>query len=146
LIAVLTLTAFVLGVLGGGLAFAPRTMAHLYGTAVSIDGTNAGRTAGAAILALALLAWMSRRDVKEGKHTVGVTVLFVWFALKSVVAYVAVVDGVFHPVVGKMILFLDILLASIYGKLVFEEVLASRRTRIPYVKNCSLYTCDRIQR
>jgi hypothetical protein len=130
LTAVLTLTAIVLGVLGGGLGFAPRTMAHLYGTAESIDGANASRTAGAAILALAVLAWMSRRDAKEGKHTVGVTVLFVWFVLKSVVAYVAVIDGVFHPIVGKMILFFDVLLALIYGKLVVDGLLEFWRTTI----------------
>ena len=131
LIVVLTLTACMLGVLGGGLAFAPRTMAQLYGTALSTDGTNAGRTAGAAILALALLAWMSRREAKEGKAAVGITVLFVWFVLKSFVAYIAVMDGVFHPVVGKAILFFDVLLAIIYGKLVFEEMLRLRRTPIP---------------
>jgi len=105
-------------------------MAELYGTAESIDGANAGRTAGAAIFALALLAWMSRRDAKEGRYTAGVTVLFVWFALKSCVAYVAVVDGVFHPIVGKTILFFDALLALTYGKLVFDELRASHRTPI----------------
>jgi hypothetical protein len=130
LTAVLTLTAVVLGVLGGGLVFAPRTMAELYGTAESIDGANAGRTAGAAIFALALLAWMSRRDAKEGRYAAGVTVLFVWFALKSGVAYVAVVDGVFHPIVGKTILFFDVAITLIYGKLVLAELLASRRITI----------------
>jgi hypothetical protein len=112
---VLTLSAIVLGVLGGGLFAAPGRMAHLYGAAVSADGTNAGRTAGAAIFALAVLAWLSRAHVHDAGSAVGVPVLFVWFALKSLVAYVAVVEGAFNPIIGNMILLFDVLMAIVYG-------------------------------
>jgi len=93
--AVLTITAVVLGVLGGGLLAAPRGMAVLYGAAVSTGGTNAARTAGAAIFALAMLAWPSRGESQGASNVLGGRVLFVWFVLKSVVAYLAVVSAAF---------------------------------------------------
>jgi hypothetical protein len=120
--AILTLTALVLTVLGGGLLLVPNLVAALYGAAVSTDGTNAARTAGAAIFALGLLAWLSKRQ-KPGTTAVGIPVLFVWFVLKSVVAYLGVRNCVFHPFVGRTILFFDVLLAVIYGYYVFSIVL-----------------------
>jgi hypothetical protein len=123
---ILTLTACVLIFLGSGLLFAPGVMAGLYGTTVSVDGTNAARTAGAAVLALGVLAWLSRRPDIGGAGGVGVPVLFLWFALKSYVAYLGVRDGVFHPVAGRTILFFDVALAFVYG---FYSVLAVRRVR-----------------
>jgi hypothetical protein len=113
--AVLTVTAVVLFALGGGLLAAPRAMATLYGAAVSAEGTNAARTAGAAIFALGVLAWLSRGESRDGSGALGVRVLFVWFVLKSVVAYLAVIHAVFDPFVGKTVLFSDVLLAVIYG-------------------------------
>ena len=62
--AILTLTAIVLTVLGGGLFAVPRFMATLYGAPVRADSTNATRTAGAAILALGVPAWLTRRRSK----------------------------------------------------------------------------------
>jgi hypothetical protein len=121
--AMLTLTTVVLAVLGSGLLLVPNVVAALYGAAVSTDGINAARTAGAAIFALGLLAWLSKRQASEKTNAVGVPVLFVWFLLKSVAAYLGVRNRVFNPFVGRTILFFDVLLAVIYGYYVFSMVL-----------------------
>jgi hypothetical protein len=113
--AILTLTAVVLIVLGSGLILVPTVMARLYGAAVSLDGTNASRTAGAAIFSLGVLAWLSKRQEMGKTSAVGVPVLFVWFVLKSVVACIAVRGALFNPFVGRAILFFDVVLAVIYG-------------------------------
>lgn len=127
--AILTITAVVLCVLGGGLLAAPREMATLYGAAVSTEGTNAARTAGAAIFALGVLAWLSRGESQGGISVLGVRVLFVWFVLKSVVAYLAVIYAVFDPFVGKTVLFFDVLLAVIYGYYVVRLARVARGRR-----------------
>jgi hypothetical protein len=124
---ILTLTAVVLAVLGSGLLLVPNVVAALYGAAVSLDGTNAARTAGAAIFALGLLDWLSKRQEAGATTAVGVPVLFVWFLLKSVVAYLGVRNRVFDPFVGGTILFFDVLLAVIYGYYVFSMVLRAPR-------------------
>jgi hypothetical protein len=113
--AVFTLTAVVLVALGSGLLLVPNGMAALYGAVVSTGGTNSGRIAGAAIIALGLLAWLSRKQELGKAAAVSIPVLFVWFVLKSAVAWLGVRDEVFNPVVGRTILFFDVLLAVIYG-------------------------------
>ena len=85
----------------------PRLMATLYGATVSADGTNAARTAGAAILALGLLAWRTRRHKIETARAIGIPVLFVWFVLKSVVASLGVMHRVFDPMIGATVLFFE---------------------------------------
>ena len=112
---VLIVTAVVLVSLGSGLLFAPKVMASLYGTAISTDGTNASRTAGAAIFALGALAWVSKNQEPRLVNTVAVPILFLWFALKSFVAYLGVINHVFNPLMARTILFFDVLLAAIYG-------------------------------
>ena len=111
---VLTLTAVVLTVLGGGLTFANHWMAELYGATESIAGTNGSRTAGAAILALGLLAWTCRKQELRVVRATVVPVLSVWFVLKSIVAYSAVVANVFRAPVGQIIFAFDVALAVIY--------------------------------
>jgi hypothetical protein len=113
--ALLTLTAIVLAVLGGGLLLVPNLMAAFYGVPVTVDGTNAARTAGAAIFALGMLAWFSKRKEVGPTRAVSIPVLFVWFVLKSVVACLAVFNRVFDRSVGVTVLFFDVLLAAAYG-------------------------------
>jgi hypothetical protein len=112
---ILTLTAITLTALGSGLVFATHRMAVLYGTAESISGTNAARTAGAAILALGILAWLGRnQEVKVLRYAV-IPVLFVWFLAKTVVAYLAVVNGAFKSGVGTIVFAFDLIFTLIYG-------------------------------
>jgi len=108
----LTLIAVVLVVLGCGLLLAPAGMATLYGAETSAGGDNGSRMAGAAIVALGTLAWLSRRPAY---NALGVNVLFVWFALKSVVAWLAVRDHVFNAAVGWTVLCFDVFLALACG-------------------------------
>jgi hypothetical protein len=44
-----------------------------------------------------------------------VPVLFVWFVLKSIAAYSAIIDGIFKVPVGRTVFISDVLLAIIYG-------------------------------
>ncbi len=90
-------------------------LAKWYVWAYLRDGTNAARTAGAAIFALGVLAWLSKRQEAGITTAVGIPVLFVWFVLKSVVACLGVRNPVFNPFVGRTILFFDILFAFVYG-------------------------------
>jgi len=112
---ILTLTAITLTILGGGLIFATHSMALLYGTAESISGNNAARTAGAAILALGVLAWLGRSQEPNVLRNTVIPVLFIWFLVKSVVAYLALVNGIFKSSAGKIVFVSDLLLALIYG-------------------------------
>ena len=105
----------VLGMLGGGLFLVPRSVGALYGASASSNGTNAAQTAGAAIFALGILAWIGQRRGAGAAERIAVPVLFVWFGLKSVVAYVAVEQRLFYPTVGMTILIFDLLLAIVYG-------------------------------
>jgi len=118
--AILTLTAAVLLILASGLVMVPNVMGALYGTAVSPSGTSAARTAGAAIFSLCTLAWLSRKQEVGAVRTLAIQVLFVWFVLKSIVAYLAVANGVFNPFVGQAVLFFDVLLTIIYGYYFFS--------------------------
>jgi hypothetical protein len=112
---ILTITAVTLTVLGSGLMFATHRMAVLYGAAESISGTNAARTAGAAILALGILAWLGRnQEVMILRYTV-IPVLFVWFLAKTVVAYLAMVNDVFKSGVGTIVFVFDLIFTLIYG-------------------------------
>jgi len=121
---IVTLTGLVLVVLGGGLAFASHWMAKLYGTTESVSGTNASRTARAAILALGILAWLGKKqDVKVLRTTV-VPVLFVWFLVKGVVAYWAVANGAFEAGPGIAVLVFDAILAAAYAYYFFVMVVA----------------------
>jgi hypothetical protein len=117
--AVLILTAVVLTVLGAGLTFANHQMAVLYGAEESTAGTNGSRTAGAAILALGVLAWVGARQPLPFVRAVVLPVLLVWFVLKSVVAYSGLVNGVFRPPVAWTVFVLDMLLALVYAALCF---------------------------
>jgi len=112
---ILTLTAITLTILGGCLIFATHSMALLYGTAESISGNNAARTAGAAILALGVLAWLGRSQEANVLRNAVIPVLFIWFLVKSVVAYLALVNGVFKSAAGRVVFVSDLLLALIYG-------------------------------
>jgi hypothetical protein len=117
--ATLMLTVIVLIVLGSGLMFATHLMAILYGTPESLSGTNGARTAGAAIIALGSLAWAgTRQEIRVLRATV-IPVLFVWFVLKSVIAYLALATGVFEAPVGRAVLAFDLLLAILYGYFLF---------------------------
>ena len=117
--ATLMLTAIVLTVLGSGLMFAPHFMAILYGTPESLSGTNGARTAGAAIIALGCLAWAGTRQKTSVLRATVIPVLFVWFVLKSVVAYLALAAGVFDGLVGRAVLAFDLLLASLFAYFLF---------------------------
>jgi hypothetical protein len=119
--AILVLSAIVLIVLGSGLVFASHWMAMLYGASESASGTNASRTAGAAILALGLLAWTGTRQEISVVRAVVIPVLFTWFMLKSIVAYLALVGGIFKASVGRTVFAFDLLLAIIYGYFLFQS-------------------------
>ena len=113
--AVLVLSAIVLNALGGGLVFASHWIARLYGASESISGTNASQTAGAAILALGILAWIGARQEMRVVRAAVVPILFVWFLLKSIVAYLGLAAGVFQVSVGKTVFAFDVLLTIAYG-------------------------------
>jgi hypothetical protein len=113
--ATLVVSAVVLVVLGSGLTFATHLMAVLYGTPESPSGSNAARTAGAAIIALGALAWIGRKQDMTVIRALVVPVLFVWFVLKSIAAYSAIIDGIFKVPVGRTVFISDVLLAIIYG-------------------------------
>ena len=115
----LLLTAVVLTGLGSGLTFASHLMAHLYGTEETLSGTNGARTAGAAICALGALAWFGTRQELKVLRAVVIPVLFTWFVLKSVVAYLALMAGVFKAPVGRTVLAFDLVLAVVYGYFLF---------------------------
>jgi hypothetical protein len=117
--AALMLTAIVLTVLGSGLMFAPHWMGILYGTPESLSGTNGARTAGAAIIALGSLAWAGTLQETRVLRATVFPVLFVWFVLKSVVAYLAMATGVFDALVGRAVLAFDLLLAILFGYFLF---------------------------
>jgi len=117
--ATLTLTAIVLVVLGSGLTLATHLMANVYGTPESHSGTNAARTAGAAIFALGTLAWAGTRQEMKVLRAVVIPVLFTWFVLKSVVAYLALMAGVFKAPVGRTVFAFDVVLAVVYGYFLF---------------------------
>ena len=119
--ATLVFCAIVLMVLGGGLMFASHWMARLYGTSESVSGTNASRTAGAAILALGVLAWTGARQQMPVVRTVVIPALFIWFVLKSFVAYLGMVAGVFKAPVGRTVFALDALLALVFGYFLFAS-------------------------
>lgn len=124
---ILTITAVTLTVLGSGLMFATHRMGVLYGAAESISGTNAARTAGAAILALGILAWLGRnQEVKILRYAV-ITVLFVWFLAKTVVAYLAIVNDVFKSGVGTIVFVFDLIFALIYGYYFLRTCWITRR-------------------
>ncbi len=124
---ILTITAVTLTVLGSGLMFATHRMAVLYGAAESISRTNAARTAGAAILALGILAWLGRnQEVKILRYAV-IPVLFVWFLAKTVVAYLAIVNDVFKSGVGKIVFVFDLIFALIYGYYFLRTCWITRR-------------------
>jgi hypothetical protein len=122
--ATLVLTAVVLTVLGAGLTFANHWMAVLYGTAESVSGANASRTAGAAIMALGLLAWIGRRQEHKILRSVVVPTLFAWFCAKSAAAYLAVMDEAFRPAIGMTVFGFDVLLSVVYGYYLFVLILA----------------------
>lgn len=111
----LALSAIVLIALGTGLVFATHWMSLLYGAQESIGGNNGARMAGAAIVALGILAWIGKGFDLSVVRRVVIPVLFVWFALKSVVAWLALTGGVFKPPVALTVLLLDLVLALIYG-------------------------------
>jgi hypothetical protein len=117
--ATLTLTAIVLIFLGSGLTFASHLMANLYGTPESLSGTNGARTAGAAIFALGTLAWAGTRQEMRVLRAVVIPVLFTWFVLKSVMAYLALTAGVFKAPVGRTVFAFDVVLAVAYGYFLF---------------------------
>jgi hypothetical protein len=123
----LLLTTVVLTVLGSGLVFASHLTAHLYGTEETLSGTNGARTAGAAIFALGALAWLGTRQELKVLRAVVIPVLFTWFVLKSVVAYLALMAGVFKAPVGRTVLAFDLVLAVVYGYFLFAGVLTCRR-------------------
>ncbi|MBV9885424.1 MAG: hypothetical protein JO119_02650 [Acidobacteria bacterium] len=111
----LAVTATVLIGLGSGLIFATHRMANLYGTAESTAGNNAARTAGAAIFALGILAWLAKKCEASMVRNVVIPVIFAWFLLKSVVAYLAFVGGVFKAPVALTVLSFDVTLTAIYA-------------------------------
>jgi hypothetical protein len=113
------LTAIVLTVLGSGLTFASHVLVTLYGTPESLSGTNGARTAGAAIFALGILAWAGTRQEMRVLRAVVIPVLFTWFVLKSVVAYLALTSGVFKAPVGRTVFVFDLVLAVVYGYFLF---------------------------
>ena len=119
--ATLGVSAVVLVVLGSGLLFATHRMSILYGASESVSGNNAARTAGAAILALGVLAWIGRTGDARMVRSVVLPVMFAWFLLKSVVAYLALAGGVFKPPVARIVLFFDVLLALAYGYFLFAS-------------------------
>jgi len=115
----LLLTAVVLTSLGSGLLSASHLMAHLYGAEETVSGTNGARTAGAAIFALGALTWFGTRQELKVLRAVVIPVLFTWFVLKSVVAYLALMAGVFKAPVGRTVLAFDLMLAVLYGYFLF---------------------------
>jgi hypothetical protein len=117
--ATLMLTAIVLTVLGSGLMFASHLLATFYGTPESLSGTNGARTAGAAIFALGTMAWTGTRQEMRVLRGVVIPVLFTWFVLKSMVAYLALTAGVFKAPVGRTVFAFDLVLAVVYGYFLF---------------------------
>ena len=113
--ATLTVSAVVLIILGSGLMFATHLMAAWYGTAESPAGNNAIRTAGAAILALGVLAWIGKKQDMAVIRALIIPILFIWFSLKSIVAYLALMDSVFRAPAGRAGFVCDVVLALIYG-------------------------------
>jgi hypothetical protein len=93
----------------------------LYGTSESVSGTNASRTAGAAILALGVLAWTGARQQMPVVRNVVIPVLFIWFVLKSFVACLGMVAGVFQVPVGRTVFALDALLTLVFGYFLFAS-------------------------
>jgi hypothetical protein len=110
----LTISGFVLITLGAGLTFVPHFMAVLYGSHEASVGSSGARMAGAAIAALGVLAWVGRKQKPDIIESLVVPVLAVWFVLKTLVAYLALVEGVFELWVGRSVFILDLLLALVY--------------------------------
>jgi len=75
-----------------------------------------------AILALGILAWLGRRQEAKALRTIVVPFLFVWFLVKSVVAYWAVANGAFEVTVGITVLVFDVILAAVYAYYFFVMV------------------------
>ena len=117
----LTFSAIILVSLGSGLVFATHWMASLYGTTESTAGNNAVQMAGAAIFALGILAWLGKGYEPRVVRNIVLPVMFIWFLLKSVVAYTAFIAGIFKAPVGLTILLCDVTLTAVYAGFLFKS-------------------------
>lgn len=120
----LTVTAILMLAFGVGFVLLPETVFSVYGVFLDPGGLMLARVAGAAILALGVLAWLARNSSVPEVNRVAVIALFCFFAVKSLVTLLAQLSGVFNGL-GWSILAIDIPLALFYAAVVFRRQAAS---------------------
>src|SRR5688572_15412961 len=109
-------TAALMGFFGAGFVLAPGAVFGLYGVALDAAGVMLARVAGAAVLALAVLAWLSRDAAGSEPGRAAATALLCFFVVKTTVTVLAQLGGVFNAL-GWSIVALDaaLLLAHAYA-------------------------------
>src|SRR5687767_6983606 len=90
-----TLTAALMVFFGAGFLLAPGPVFALYGVALDPAGVMLANVAGAAVLSLGLLAWLSR-DAATSSAGTAATALLCFFVVKTTVTLFAQLGGVFN--------------------------------------------------
>lgn len=108
-----TITAVLMGFFGIGFILAPRQVFGLYGVSLDGGGVMLATVAGAAVVALAVLALTVRPAPESAAAQVAVQALLAFFLLKTIVTVVAQLQGVFNAL-GWSIVLIDALLTTGY--------------------------------
>ena len=114
-----TLTAALMVFFGAGFLLAPGPVFALYGVALDPAGVMLANVAGAAVLSLGLLAWLSR-DAAAASARTAATTLLCFFVVKTTVTLLAQLGGVFNAL-GWSIVALDAALGLGYAYLLFAR-------------------------
>ena len=101
-----TITAVVMVLFGVGVLLAPETVFSLYGVALDANAIMLAHVAGAAVLALGLLAWPFRKSSDPQASRAAATALFGFLIVKITVSFLAQLDSVFNAL-GWSIIALD---------------------------------------
>lgn len=109
----LTVTAVVMMLFGSGFILVPEQVFSLYGVSLDASGAMLAHVAGAAVLSLGLLAWLTRQAEKAAART-ALVALLCFFLLKTTVTVLAQLGGVFN-MLGWSIVALDALLLLGYA-------------------------------
>lgn len=108
-----TITTILMGFFGVGFIVAPRLVFGLYGVTLDGGGVMLGTVAGAAIIALAVLAYSVRPEPASAAARVAIRTLLTFFVLKTAVTLLAQLQGVFN-ILGWTVVLIDGLLLTGY--------------------------------
>lgn len=123
--AIFGVTALFLIVFGAGIILAEALVFGSFGVTLGPGGAMAANVAGAAIVALGVLCWLERGNAGPGARRLAL-VMVVFFFLKSIVTFAALLDGVFSAW-GWSILAMDLPMFLIHALIVFGWLSERRR-------------------